>query len=315
MTSPALPTPDDIEQAAARVSDRVRRTPVLHVEAGTFADPPVALKLELFQHTGSFKPRGAYNRVLAAGTTSAGILAASGGNHGLAVAYVGATLGLAAEVFVPEVASPVKVDGIRGLGAQVVVGGAHYSDAYDAMITRSAQTGALVVHAYDMPEVVAGQGLVGRELVEQVPDVDTVLVAVGGGGLIAGILTALAGRARVVGVEPVGIPTLHDALRAGAPVDVEVGGIAADSLGARRIGDIAFAVATAADVQVMLVADDAIRRARALLWQRCRIAAEAGGAAALAALTSGAYRPADGERVAVVVCGGNTDPADLVERA
>lgn len=300
----------DVEAAAERVGTRVRRTPVFPLEAAAFG-VPVTLKLELLQHTGSFKVRGAFNRVLAANPGPAGVVAASGGNHGLAVAYVAAVLGVAAEVFVPQAASAVKVDAIRRLGADVRVGGAHYADAYDAMQLGAAKTGALVVHAYDMPEVVAGQGLVGREIVEQLPDADTVLVAVGGGGLLGGVLAALDRRVRVVAVEPAAIPTLHAALAAGEPVDVDVSGLAADSLGARRIGALGLAAAHAAGVRCVLVDDEAIAAARRALWQRCRVAAEAGGAAALAALTSGAYAPRAGERVVAVVCGGNTDPSDL----
>lgn len=303
--------PADIEAAGRRVGNRVRRTPVLDVEPAAFG-APVTLKLELLQHTGSFKVRGAFNRVLACGAPAAGVVAASGGNAGLAVAYVARELGLPAEVFVPEAASAVKVAGIRALGARVVVGGAFYADAYDAMLTAAATTGALVVHAYDTLEVVAGQGLVGREIAEQVPSVHTVLVAVGGGGLLAGVATALGGRVRVVAVEPARIPTLYAALSAGRPVDVDVGGVAADSLGARRIGELGFAAAKAYGVTPLLVTDDAIAAARRLLWDRCRLAAETGGATALAALTSGSYRPGRGERVVAIVCGGNTDPADLV---
>lgn len=242
---------------------------------------------------------------------AAGIIAASGGNHGLAVAYVGRALGHTAEVFVPEAASAVKIAGIRALGARVVVTGAQYADAFAAMLERSAQTGALVVHAYDMHEVVAGQGLVGRELVEQVPGCDTVLVAVGGGGLLGGIAAALDGRARIVAVEPVTAPTLHAAVVGGRPVDVAVSGVAADSLGARRVGDLGYAAAVASGVRTVLVDDEAILAARRRLWERCRVLAEPGGAAALAGLVTGAYRPGPGERVVVVVCGANTDPSDL----
>lgn len=307
-------TPADVAAASARVGSRVRRTPVLAVESAAFG-VPVTFKLELLQHAGSFKVRGAFNRVLAAQCPEAGVIAASGGNHGLAVAYVAACLGVPAEIFVPRAAAAVKVDAIASLGATVRVSGAYYADAYLAMERRAAATGALVVHAYDMPDVVAGAGLVGREITEQVPDVDAVLVAVGGGGLLAGVVAALPPGTRVVAVEPAGIPTLHAALAAGEPVDVEVGGLAADSLGARRIGAAGFAAARAAAVRCVLVEDTEIAAARRLLWQRCRLAAEPGGAAALAALTGGGYVPAAGERVVVIVCGGNTDPADLGSRA
>jgi threonine dehydratase len=300
-------TAADVAGAAERVAGRVRRTPVLRVD--DLAPVPLTLKLELFQHAGSFKVRGAFNRVLSAGARD--VIAASGGNHGLAVAHVARSLGVRAEIFVPEVASPVKVAGIRALGAEVVVGGAFYADAYAVMLDRAAATGALVVHAYDMTEVAAGQGTVGLELREQAPDASTVLVAVGGGGLLAGVAAAYDAAARIVAVEPRTIPTLHAALAAGQPVDVEVSGVAADSLGARRIGEVGWAVATRLGVTSVLVDDADIVAARRLLWQRCRIAAEAGGAAALAAVCGGAYRPAPDEVVTVILCGGNTDPSDL----
>jgi threonine dehydratase len=308
-----LPTRADVDAAAARIRGRVRRTPVVDLEAGALGlDHPVVLKLELLQHTGSFKPRGAFNRVLAADVPAAGLVAASGGNHGLAVAHVARSLGLAAEVFVPTSSSPVKVARLRSYGVRVVVTGDYYADAYAASQERARETGALVVHAYEGAPTVAGQGTLARELEQQRPDVDTVLVAVGGGGLIGGIATWYSGRARVVSVEPERIPTLAAALEHGGPVDVEVSGIAADSLGARRLGITAYRAAVAAGVVPVLVPDAAILDARRRLWDDARIAAEAGGATALAALTSGAYRPRRGERVAVVVCGGNTDPRDLV---
>ena len=310
------PNRSDIEAAAHRVSPRVRRTPVVDLEPGALGLPGrISLKLELLQHTGSFKPRGAFNRVLAAGAPAAGLVAASGGNHGLAVAHVAAALGLAAEVFVPTSSSPVKVNRLRRYGVSVVVGGDYYADAYAASQHRASQTGALVVHAYDGLETVAGQGTLARELDQQVPAVDTVLVAVGGGGLIGGLASWYAGQAKIVAVEPERIPTLAAALSAGRPVDVDVGGIAADSLGAKRIGEVGYAAAVAAAVQPVLISDQAISAARRILWEDLRVAAEAGGATALAALTSGAYEPASTERVAVVVCGGNTDPRDLIPEA
>jgi threonine dehydratase len=310
------PNRSDIEAATHRVSPRVRRTPVVDLEPGALGLPGrISLKLELLQHTGSFKPRGAFNRVLAAGAPAAGLVAASGGNHGLAVAHVAAALGLAAEVFVPTSSSPVKVNRLRRYGVSVVVGGDYYADAYAASQHRASQTGALVVHAYDGLETVAGQGTLARELDQQVPAVDTVLVAVGGGGLIGGLASWYAGQAKIVAVEPERIPTLAAALSAGRPVDVDVGGIAADSLGAKRIGEVGYAAAVAAAVQPVLISDQAISAARRILWEDLRVAAEAGGATALAALTSGAYEPASTERVAVVVCGGNTDLRDLIPEA
>jgi threonine dehydratase len=310
------PDRTDIDAAAGRITGRIRRTPVLDLHAGALGlDHPVTLKLELFQHTGSFKPRGAFSRVLSADVPAAGLVAASGGNHGLAVAHVARTLGLPAEVFVPTASSPVKVARLRSYGVRVVVGGDYYADAYLASAERAQETGALVVHAYEGTSTVAGQGTLARELGEQRPDVDTVLVAVGGGGLVAGIASWYAGRARVVSVEPERIPTLAAALDSGGPVDVDVSGVAADSLGARRLGTTAYRAVVAAGVVPVLVSDDAILDARQRLWDEVRIAAETGGATALAALTTGAYRPAPGERVAIVVCGGNTDPRDLVPEA
>jgi threonine dehydratase len=310
------PDRTDIDAAAARISGRIRRTPMIDLDAGALGlDHDVALKLELLQHTGSFKPRGAFNRVLCARVPDAGLVAASGGNHGLAVAHVARTLGVPAEVFVPTASSAVKVARLRSYGVRVVVGGDYYADAYAASAERARETGALVVHAYEGTATVAGQGTVARELEEQRPDVDTVLVACGGGGLVGGIASWYGRRARVVSVEPERIPTLAAALDSGGPVDVDVGGVAADSLGARRLGTTAYRAVVAAGVVPVLVPDDAILEARQRLWDDVRIAAETGGATALAALTAGVYRPAPGERVAVVVCGGNTDPRDLVPEA
>jgi threonine dehydratase len=307
----------DVEEAAERVGARVRRTPTVEVEPEALGTPaPVLLKLELLQHTGSFKPRGIFNRILGsrADAKANGVIAASGGNAGLAVAYAAEQLGLHAEIFVPVSASPVKVARLRTLGAVVNVTGAHYADAFAASQERAAATGALVVHAYDQPEVAAGQGTLARELQDQEPGVDTVLVAVGGGGLIAGMATWLAGRARVVAVEPERCPTMARALERGEPVDVEVGGIAVDSLGARRVSEEALLACQRAGALSVLVSDEAIGAARKLLWDRLRVAAEPGGACAVAALSAGAYRPGLGERVAAIVCGGNTDPSGLESR-
>lgn len=302
---------EDIDRAAARIDGRVRRTPVLTVETGAAGVPGAAvLKLELLQHTGSFKPRGAFNLLLSRKSVE-GVVVASGGNAGLAVAYACRELGRAATVFVPSSAPVVKVERIRQLGAQTVVGGEDYAHAYQAAVRRVSETGELMVHAYDGEELLAGQGTVARELEDQAPDLDTVLVAVGGGGLVGGISSWYAGRVGVVAVEPERAPTLHAALAAGEPVDVEVGGIAADSLGARRIGDHGLAAVLRARVGSVLVTDAAILEARRRLWQDLRLVTEPGGATALAALTSGAYVPQDGERVGVVLCGGNTDPVDL----
>jgi len=313
---PAAVDRPDVDAAAERIRRHIRQTPVVALEPGALGiRGQLTLKLELMQHTGSFKPRGAFNKVLAESVPAAGLVAASGGNHGLAVAHVARELGLSAEIFVPTASSPVKVARLRTYGAKVTVTGAFYADAYTASQHRAAETGALVVHAYDQPETVAGQGTVGRELDRQVPTVDTVLVAVGGGGLIGGIAAWFNGHVQVIGVEPERIPTLAAALDAGHGVDVDVGGIAADSLGARRIGAVGFAAAQAANVRSVLVTDEAILQARQTLWDNLRVASEAGGATAMAALTSGRYQPAPQERVAVVICGGNTDPADLVPEA
>ncbi len=312
----------DIADAERRIRPHVRRTPVQHVEPG---DPWLpaggCLKLELLQHTGTFKSRGAFNRVLATRDRGeldprVGIVVASGGNAGLAHAYAAATMGVPATVFVPETSSPTKLRRLREYGALVEVGGREYADAYDAAMEHVARTGAVYCHAYDQPEICAGAGTLGLELLDQLEasgrEVDTVLVAVGGGGLMSGVATAVEGRASVVGIEPIGAPTLHSALAAGTPVDVAVSGAAADSLGARRLGAIAWEVATRLGVRSVLVDDDAIMAARQATWDRYRVVLEAGAAAPVAALLSGAYRPADGERIAIVLCGANTDPSDLV---
>ena len=294
----------DVRAAAERIDGRMRRTPVLA------AGPDRWFKLEFTQHAGSFKTRGMMNRILAGPVSPAGLVAASGGNAGLAAAYTARELGLPAEVFVPVTAPAVKVAKLGKLGARVVQEGREYAEAYAAAVVRAAETGASFCHAYDDPAMVAGNGTLGLELAEQV-DVDTVLVAVGGGGLLAGVIAANARKARIVAVEPVTARALHAALEAGEPVDVPVSGVAADSLGARRVGDIAFALASSTGIDSVLVDDAAIVEARRRLWDEYRIVVEHGTAAAQAALLSGAYRPEPGERVAVLLCGANTDPADL----
>lgn len=303
----------DIAAAASRISKHIRCTPLLAVAPGELGcSAPVALKLELLQHTGSFKPRGAFNRLLSEGSLDRGVITASGGNHGAAVAYAARALGINAEVFVPAATPRAKVDRIAGYGARVVQTGEAYADALAASRVRQAETGALEVHAYDHADVVAGQGTVGREFELAAPDLTHVLVATGGGGLIGGIAAWYAGSARVISVEPEGCPTLHDALRAGKPVDTRVGGLAADSLGARQAGGIMFSTAQIHVAQAVLVTDDAIRAAQHVLWDRFRLIAEPGGATALAALLSGRFVPPDGARVGIVVCGANTDPAKVV---
>ena len=300
-----------ISAAAALIAGRVRRTPVVDYDV---AGVSVLLKLELLQHAGSFKPRGAFTTVLsvlATGERPTRLVAASGGNHGLAVAHVGQALGIPAEIYVPATAPMIKVAAIRAKGAVVRQVGAGYSEALAASADRAAEAGSLALHAYDALPTVAGQGTLALELDEQA-DVDTILVAVGGGGLIGGIAAWGTGRQRVIAVEPASCPTLHAALDAGGPVDVAVSGVAVDALGARRLGAISYAAVRAAAVESVLVDDADITAARHTLWDDLRLAAEPAGATALAALTTGAYRPAPGERVAVIVCGANADPSDLV---
>ena len=305
----------DVDEAAARIAGRIRRTPVFEADAGTVRGQ-LWFKCEFMQHTGTFKARGAFNRVLAARERGelkddVGIVVASGGNAGLANAYAAAQLGVPATVFVPETAPAVKVKKLRASGATVVQRGTEYAEAFEAALEYAAETGAVYCHAYDQAEIAAGAGTVGSELLDQLGGIDTVVVAVGGGGLMAGIAAAVEGHARVVGVEPDNAPTLYSALAAGAPVDVAVSGIAADSLGARQIGRIGFEVAVRTGVRTVLVSDDDIAAARSLLWEQYRIVVEHGAAAAFAAVNSGAYVPAEGERVAVILCGANTDPATV----
>jgi threonine dehydratase len=294
----------DVRAAAKRIDGRVRRTPVLA------AGPDRWFKLEFTQYAGSFKTRGMMNQILAGDVSAAGLVAASGGNAGLAAAYAARELGHPVEVFVPVTAPAVKVAKLGKLGARVVQEGGEYAEAYEAAVMRAAETGARFCHAYDDPAMVAGNGTIGLELLEQL-DVDTILVAVGGGGLVAGLISATSRNVRIVAVEPVGARALYAALEAGEPVDVPVGGVAADSLGARRIGDIAFELARSAKIDSVLVDDSAIVEARRRLWDEHRLVVEHGTAAAQAALLSGAYRPEPGERVVVLLCGANTDPADL----
>jgi threonine dehydratase len=267
----------------------------------------VTLKLELMQHTGSFKPRGAFNKILSSDVPDAGVIAASGGNFGLAVAFAARALGHRAEVFVPSNSPKVKADRIRALGGDVAVVEGWYDEALEASHGRAEETGALVMHAYDQPEVVAGQGTIGLELAEQVPDADTVLVAIGGGGLIGGVAGWYEGRTRVVGVEPEASRSMTAALAAGEPVDVEYGGYAADSLGTRRAGEIAFAIVSKHVERVALVPGEAIKVAQRRLWAEARVFAEPGGAAALAALLAKVYVPEADEHVIVLVCGANGD--------
>lgn len=305
----------DLEAAQRRTAPYVRRTPLVAVDP--IGEARLWLKAEFMQRCGVFKTRGAFNRQLAARERGeldpgVGIVAASGGNAGLANAFAASQLGVPATVFVPESAPRVKVELLREYGATVVQRGSEYAEAYEAAQRHVAGSGALFCHAYDQLEIVAGAGVIGLEIIEDLPDVDTILVAVGGGGLFAGIATAALARGiRVVAVEPRTIPTLRSALDAGEPVDISVSGVAADSLGARRIGEQGWEAAARATPVSVLVDDEAILAARRALWQDYRVPAETGAAAAYAALTSGAYVPAAGERVVVIVCGANTDPATL----
>jgi threonine dehydratase len=291
----------------------IRRTPVVEV-AGTdlgLEGVVVTLKLELMQHAGSFKPRGAFANLLMRDVPPAGVVAASGGNHGAAVAFAAMKLGKPAKIFVPDVASPAKIARIRGYKADLVVTGERYAEALAASQSWAAQSGAMAVHAYDQAETILGQGSVGLEFEEQDPAIDTLLVAVGGGGLLGGIAAWYAGRIKIVGVEPEAAPTLTRALEAGHPVDAEAGGIAADSLAPKRVGELMFPIVQSYVDRVVLVSDEAIQSAQEMLWNVVRVAAEPGGAAALAALLTRGYQPKPGERVGVLVCGGNTSAVDF----
>ena len=302
-----------IERTYGLITPYIRVTPVVETSGADFglAAFPLAFKLELFQHAGSFKTRGAFTNLLTRAIPAAGVVAASGGNHGAAVAYAAMRLGVKARIFVPTVSSAAKISRIRAYGADLVVTGDRYADALAASQTWAAESGALPVHAFDQEETLLGQGTLALELTRQAPGLDTLLVSVGGGGLIGGIAAWCGGRPRVIGVEPEAAPTLTRALEAGKPVDAPAGGIAADSLAPRRVGELMFPIAQAHIVRVLLVSDAAIRQAQDALWATLRVVAEPGGAAAFAALLSGAYVPAPGERVGVVVSGGNTTAVDF----
>jgi threonine dehydratase len=307
-------TREEVLIAERRIAGRVRRTPLLR-PSGRDA---VWVKCEFLQHCGVFKTRGAFNRQLAALETGeigdAGIVAASGGNAGLAQAFVARELGIRATVFVPTAAPAVKVERIQAYGAEVRRVGVEYAEAYQAAATFAEERGAAFAHAYDQVEVAAGAGTLGEEILEDEPSIDTIIVAVGGGGLYAGVAAAAFGRARIVAVEPERCPTLNRAMTARQPVDVGVSGVAADSLGARRLGAFAFAAQEAEPPTSVLVTDEDIVRARSWLWSEYRMPSEFGAATAYAALLSGRYLPSDGERVAVVVSGANTDPTTLATR-
>jgi threonine dehydratase len=299
---------NEIAVTERRIRPHIRRTPVVAVDGADFGLAPrrLSFKLELMQHAGSFKTRGAFANLLMRYVPAAGVVAASGGNHGAAVAYAAMKLGVRANIFVPGISSPAKIARIRDYGAELVVGGEHYADALSASEAWAAQSGALAIHAFDQTETLLGQGTVALELEEQIADLDTLLVGVGGGGLIAGIATWYARKVRVVGVEPEAAPTLTKALAAGRPVDAEAGGIAVDSLAPRRVGERVFPIAERFVDRVVLVPDDAIRRAQAALWATLRVVVEPGGAAAFAALLSGRYQPRPQEHVGVLLSGANT---------
>lgn len=307
-------TPDGLTRSdIARVHDLIapylRRTPILHASGSDVGlEPfPLTLKLELTQHAGSFKARGAFANLLTRPIPASGVAAASGGNHGVAVAYAARRLGIPARIFVPTVASPVKVASIRAYGADVVIAGDRYADALELSERYVTESHAMPIHAFDQIETLLGQGTLARELEGQVPNADTVLVAVGGGGLIGGIAAWYSGpTARVVGVEPAAAPTLTEALKAGRPVDAPAGGIAADSLAPRRVGEWMFPIAQQHVDRVVLVEDEDIARAQGVLWDACRLVVEPGGAAAFAAILAGQYKPSRDEHVVVVLCGGNT---------
>lgn len=301
----------DVEAAWGLIRPHVRRTPVIELSAGSFGvAAPLALKLESLQVSGSFKGRGAFHKLLASTVPAAGIIAASGGNHGAAAAYAARALGHKAEIIVPTIAAPAKVARLRRYGAVVNQIGAVYAEARAASEARAAETGALIVPAYEDEVVFAGAGSVALEFAEQAA-FDTLLIAVGGGGLIAGCAAAIGAGKKIVAVETEGTPTLHEALKAGKPVDVAISGIAADALGASRIGTPNFEVARALVRDSVLVTDEAVRETQRALWDELRIVAEPAGATGLAALRAGAYRPAPGERVATLICGANTDPGSV----
>jgi threonine dehydratase len=304
---------DEIARCERLIRPYVRRTPTIEVDGADLGLGPckLCLKLELLQHSGSFKARGAFTNLLARKLPAAGVVAASGGNHGAAVAYAAMRLQVPAKIFVPNVSSPAKVQRIREYGADLVIQGDRYADALAASETWMEQSGAMSVHAFDQPETMLGQGTLGMELYQQAPNIDTLLVAVGGGGLIAGIAAWYSGSIKVIGVEPFTAPTLTKAFEAGRPVEAEAGGVAADSLAPRRVGELVFPIAKKYVHDTVLVTDDAIGQAQLALWRTFRVVTEPGGAAALSALTSGAYQARSAERVGVIVSGGNTTAVDF----
>jgi threonine dehydratase len=308
MSEPTSISRERIAATEAVIRPYIRRTPLVRLESADFglSSAPLTFKLEFLQHSGSFKARGAFANLLLRKPPAAGVVAASGGNHGVAVAHAAHRLGVQATIFVPDVASPAKQAAIRGYGASLVIAGSLYADALAASEAHVEGTGAMPVHAYDQAETLLGQGSVGMELEQDASGIDTFLVAVGGGGLIGGVAAWFERRVKIVAVEPELSPTLHAALAAGEPVDAPAGGIAADSLAPRRVGQLMFPIARDHVDSVVLVTDDAIGQAQDALWSRLRVVTEPGGAAAFAALLSGQYKPSAGERVAVLLCGANT---------
>ncbi len=305
---------ENILGAYTRISPHIRKTPVMEISGASLGhDTPITLKLECLQHSGSFKARGAFNGLIGTDVPEAGVVAASGGNHGAAVAYAAHTLGVPANIFVPEISSPAKINLIKRLGANVVVGGARYADALAASETFQRDTGAMTIHAYNQLSTLEGQGTLGLELERQAADLDTILIAVGGGGLIGGVAGWYQGKSKIVAVEPETSRALHAGLEAGEPVIVQPEGIAADSLGAASAGEMMFPLAQEYVDHVALVSDDHIRQAMVWSWQNLRLAVEPGGAAALAAMMSGAYTPQPGERVCIVMCGSNVELQKLAE--
>jgi threonine dehydratase len=301
----------EIRASYAAIAPHIRRTPIIEVDASDFglAAAPLVLKLELLQHAGSFKARGAFTSLLTREIPRAGVVAASGGNHGAAVAFAAMKLKVPAKIFVPGIASPAKILQITDYGAELVITGERYADALAASEEWVASSGAMPIHAFDQRETMLGQGTVGLELEEQSPALTTLMVAVGGGGLIAGLSAWYGGRIKIVAVEPFEAPTLTRALEAGRPVDAQAGGIAAESLAPRRVGELVFPIIQKHVEETVLVSDDDILDAQSRLWSTLRVVAEPGGAAALAALTAGRYVPAPHERVGVLICGGNTSIA------
>jgi threonine dehydratase len=306
-----------IAAAQEKIQPFIRRTPVVETDGADcgLGACRVTLKMELLQHAGSFKARGAFANLLLRQVPPAGVVAASGGNHGVAVAYAAKRLGIPARIFLPSVASAAKVLRIRECGADLVVSGERYADALEASLAWAANSGAMQIHAFDQLETLLGQGTVGLEFAQQAPDLDTLLVAVGGGGLIGGIAAWYAGTIRLIGVEPEKAPTLTRALSAGRPVDAEAGGIAADSLAPKQVGALMFPMAQRHVERVILVSDGAIEAAQQYLWDMFRTVTEPGGAAAFAALLSGQYVPGKGERVGVLLCGGNTTAVDFGKKS